>query len=107
YYEKDVLMRSMQHATVIKLNEHELPKVCELVGIEPGNCEDSADRLRKFAGVRLVCVTRGDQGSLLATESEVNAHSGYQVAVADTIGAGDAFTAAMTWHLLAGASLAE
>jgi fructokinase len=43
---------------------------------------------------------------LLVTREEWHEHPGIPVQVADTIGAGDAFTAAMTHYLLRGADLA-
>jgi fructokinase len=54
----------------------------------------------------MVAVTRGAHGSLLVTREEWHEHPGLPVKVADTIGAGDAFTAAMTHYLLRGARLA-
>ena len=54
----------------------------------------------------MVAVTRGARGSLLVTRDEWHEHPGIPVEVADTIGAGDAFTAAMTHYLLRGAGLA-
>jgi fructokinase len=53
-----------------------------------------------------VAITRGGQGSLLVTREEWHEHPGIATKVADTIGAGDAFTAAMTHYLLRGADLA-
>ena len=44
-------------------------------------------------------------GSLLVKREEWHEHPGYPVKVVDTIGAGDAFTAAMTHYLLRGADL--
>jgi fructokinase len=54
----------------------------------------------------LVAVTRGGHGSLLVARDGSHEHPGYSIKVADTIGAGDAFTAAMTHYLLRGARLA-
>jgi len=53
----------------------------------------------------LVCLTRGARGSLLVTDAGAVAHPGYTVQVADTVGAGDAFAAAVAHHWLRGASL--
>ena len=50
--------------------------------------------------------TRGSRGSLLATRDEWDEHPGFPVKVADGIGAGDAFAAAMTHYMLRGADLA-
>ena len=55
--------------------------------------------------LKLACVTRGALGSLLISEKERHEHPGYQVRVADTVGAGDAFTAALVYHYLRRAPL--
>jgi fructokinase len=55
----------------------------------------------------LICVTRGELGSLLVSDSEEHEHPGYRVRVRDTVGSGDAFTAALVNKYLHGASLAE
>ena len=54
----------------------------------------------------MVAATRGSRGSLLVTRDEWDEHPGFPVKVADGIGAGDAFTAAMTHYMLRGADLA-
>src|SRR6266850_2402805 len=63
--------------------------------------------LQEKFGLRLVCVTRGARGSLMIGENEAIEYPGFAVKVADTVGAGDAFTAALVHHFLRGASLAE
>jgi fructokinase len=45
--------------------------------------------------LKLVCVTRGTNGSLLVSRDECSEQPGFRVKVADTVGAGDAFTAAL------------
>jgi fructokinase len=68
---------------------------------------DCAEQLlEEFPTLGMVAVTRGGQGSLLVTRTEWHEHPGIPVKVADTIGAGDAFTAALTHYLLRGADLA-
>jgi fructokinase len=54
----------------------------------------------------MVAITRGGNGSLLVRRDEGHDHPGIPIKVADTIGAGDAFTAAMSHYLLRGADLA-
>ena len=53
----------------------------------------------------IVCITRGGNGSLLVTHTSYNEHPGFSVKIADTVGAGDAFTAALVHHFLRGAPL--
>jgi fructokinase len=60
---------------------------------------------REF-GIRLVCITRGPAGSALVTADSHDEHPGFSVKIADTVGAGDAFTAALVHHALRGSSLA-
>jgi fructokinase len=57
--------------------------------------------------VKLVCVTRGNAGSLLVSADDCSEHPGFKVKVADTVGAGDAFTAALVHGYLRGTSLAQ
>jgi fructokinase len=60
-----------------------------------------------LSGVDLVCVTRGAAGCLVRTPTEVVDVPGIPVPVADTVGAGDAFTAALLTQHLEGKSLRE
>jgi fructokinase len=57
--------------------------------------------------LKLICITRGANGSLLCGRSDVHEHRGYRVKVKDTIGAGDAFTAALVHEYLRDRPLAE
>jgi fructokinase len=69
--------------------------------------EDSARRLLSLHDLKLVCITRGNGGSLLISAGECSGHPGFRVKVADTVGAGDAFTAALVHGYLRGTSLAQ
>ena len=62
--------------------------------------------LQAFPSLRLVAITRGSRGSLLSTCDEWHEHPGFPVKLVDSIGAGDAFTAALAHYMLRGASLA-
>jgi len=103
----ELLSASMQNAHVVKLNHEELPVVAKLFGFESPDEKSAAKWLQEKFGLRLVCVTRGARGSLMIGENESVEHPGFAVKVADTVGAGDAFTAALVHHFLRGASLAE
>ncbi len=111
FYDKTVLDESMKMASIVKLNHEELPKIMELLAEEHfrehSSEELAARRLIDLYQVQLVCVTRGNHGSLLATANCCHAHPGFRVEVADTVGAGDAFTASLVHEYMRGASLAE
>jgi fructokinase len=113
FYSGEILQESLELATVVKLNQTELPEVLNLLGLpmeEAGNRElqrVGAQRLLdEFPMLDLIAVTRGAGGSLLVRRNEWNDHPGYPVTVSDTVGTGDAFTAALVHFLLQGADLA-
>jgi fructokinase len=53
----------------------------------------------------MIAITLGPHGSLLANRNETHRHEGFAVDVADTVGAGDAFTAGLVHAYMRGASL--
>ena len=110
FYSGEVIQESLELATVMKMNDAEVPMVLGLLGLpaamKPDLLRQGAERLlSEFPTLKMVAVTRGGQGSLLVTRDEWHEHPGIPVKVADTIGAGDAFTAALTHYLLRGADL--
>lgn len=107
FYSAGVLSESFMLSNIVKLNDEELRTVAELLNLSRGTDEHSARRLLQCFDLQMVCVTRGDRGSLLVTESASVEHPGFKVDVADTIGAGDAFSAALVHHHLRQASLDE
>jgi len=108
FYSGEVVEESLELATVLKMNDAEVPAVLSLLGMEAETDLRSASKrlLDEFPRLCLVAITRGGQGSMLVARDGWHEHPGIAVDVVDTIGAGDAFTAAMTHYLLRGASLA-
>jgi fructokinase len=107
FFTAQVLAESMQLASVVKLNHEELPRIMRLFDLEHRSEEDSARQLLSLHALNLVCLTRGNNGSLLVSADECNEHPGFKVKVADTVGAGDAFTAALVHGYLRGTPLAQ
>lgn len=112
FYSSEVMQESLELASVVKMNDAEVPLVLALLGMPveddgaAGNVRTSAERLlAEFPTLQMVAITRGGHGSLLVTRDEWHEHPGFPVRVVDTIGAGDAFTAAMTHYLLRGSEL--
>jgi len=107
FFTAPLVAESMKLATIVKLNHEELPRVMRLLELEHHNEQDSARRLLVSHDLELICVTRGNGGSLLLSPDHCHEHPGFKVKVADTVGAGDAFTAALVNGYLRQRSLAE
>jgi len=118
FYSSEILEESLELATAMKMNDAEAPLVLDILGLEPLNPERRADSLdtaylrqgatrllKEFPTLQLVAITRGGHGSVLVAREEWHEHPGVPAKVADTIGAGDSFTAALTHYLLQGAPL--
>lgn len=107
FYSREVIEHGMGLATIVKLNHEELPKLMRLFELEPRSEEASARHLLSMHALKVICVTRGTGGSLLLSSEECCEHPGFRVKVADTVGAGDAFTAALVHGYLRGDPLGE
>ncbi len=104
YFSREILEQSLAHADVVKLSDEELPTVSRLLGMEGGEDEFLTGLLAHHS-LRLAVLTKGAQGSVLASPDERSRLPGQRIAVVDTVGAGDAFTAAIAMGLLEGKSL--
>jgi len=105
YYSDEILQYSLDIANIAKLNDDELPEVLRTLNLPATGMVDGAQRLLSLFELQLVCVTCGENGSLLITGTETQRAVGIHVNVADTVGAGDAFTAALCHHYLRGSDL--
>lgn len=106
FYSPEELESLLAPANVLKLNDAELPIVAEILGLDARPSE-TAPRLLERLDLRLLALTRGGEGSILFSRDQISVHPGYTVPVVDTVGAGDAFTAALVKGLLAEKSLME
>ncbi len=114
FYSHPVLESSLERATILKMNDEEVPRALSLLGLRqdethhppsPEELVSAANLLMDEFPLELVCITRGGHGSVLVSERGTHFHPGVPATVADTIGAGDAFTAALTHYYLQGAPL--
>lgn len=106
YYGRETIVASLGSTTVLKIDDEELPVLGRLLGLT----NSPSDILGRFANLRLIALTRGAHGSLLIGPDGSFDHPGYPIDAtqrADTVGAGDAFTAALAVGLLRGQSLAS
>ena len=101
YYTRETIHTSLEHADILKLNDEEVPIVARLLGLE-GDMETVCRQVLTDYGLRAVILTRGANGCSIYVF-----HPSACIKVADTVGAGDSFTAGFVSALLAGRSHLE
>lgn len=104
YYDREVIEQTLKRCQVLKLNEAEWPLLARLLDAPPG-VPEGVEQLRRQWGLRLIARTSGEKGSELYSAEGVLRRAAPALRVVDTVGAGDAFTAALVIGLLRNESL--
>lgn len=105
FYSLEVVLQSLNHSDILKLNDDELPVLMKMLEVQ-GDEQSALQQIVEKHDLRLAALTRGGNGSLLVSSNTVADHPGVKTEkIADTIGAGDAFTAATVIGLLKGYDL--
>ncbi len=100
-YTTEVIKSSLPGSTILKLNEHELPVVAQLYGLQDKTLHEFAEGLLQKTSLQYCLVTLGEQGAFAASRTGEHVYEpAYQIDLADTCGAGDAFTAGFLYALL-------
>ena len=107
FYSRTVIETALPFATVLKMNDVELPQVAEMFAISGQSAAELMLAMPRKLDVKLLLVTRGEHGAAASDGSRVVEHPGFAVKVRDTIGAGDAFSAAATYCLIRGVDLEQ
>ena len=107
YYDERIVRDSLERADILKLNEDELPVVARFFGLE-GAAERVVAQLVERFSLRYVVFTEGGRGSrVTAADGRTSYLATPRVEVADTVGAGDAFTATFAASLMQGLPMEE
>lgn len=106
FYTPEILRKSLEIADVLKINDEEIVTLSEMFGLGSDPREACRKLIRQYS-LRFVLLTKGAQGSEVISPDEVIPQGVGKVDVVDTVGAGDAFTAAFTVAYLRGDSLAD
>ena len=98
FYPQEILRQSLAFSTVLKLNTDEAPMIAErLYGVVLPEAELVSQLAADFP-VRVVCITKGAEGCAVYGDGTSHHFACEPVKVADTVGAGDAFSAAFLQH---------
>jgi fructokinase len=101
-YDASLVLELLGEATVVKLNDAEVPEVTAMIGRPQTSLEDFCRSYAQTFGWKAVCVTTGAQGCVALIHGEFVKARGYAVEVTDTVGAGDSFAAAFLHGLSEG-----
>ncbi len=107
FYNKDILCNSMKRCNILKINDEELVTVSRMFGYPGIDLQDKCWILLGKYNLKMLILTCGINGSYVFTPGNVSFQPTPAVKVADTVGAGDSFTAAFISSLLKGCDVAE
>ncbi|HJP86740.1 MAG TPA: carbohydrate kinase [Gemmatimonadaceae bacterium] len=107
FFTTEVIDASLRLATALKLNEEELAIVAELCGVAGSVNQEVMRALLDRYELSIVALTCGPNGAVLMTADDVSECPAVPTQIVDTVGAGDAFTAALVIDFMRGLPLGE
>ena len=107
FYNKEILCNSMERCNILKINDEELVTVSRMFGYPGNNLQDKCWILLGKYNLKMLILTCGINGSYVFTPGNVSFQPTPQVKVADTVGAGDSFTAAFIASIIKGKPVEE
>lgn len=107
FFDRETIDASLRLASALKLNDEELPVIAELCEIRARAPREILRELMTRYDLRLAALTRGPRGALLLDDRGEDDCLAPETVVVDTVGAGDAFTAALVSDFLRGLPLSR
>jgi fructokinase len=106
YFSEEIITDSLNFSDILKLNEDELPVVSGYLGFK-GTSENQLAHILSHFNLKYIVYTMGNMGSIIKSPEESSYAQVPKVQVADTVGAGDSFTAIFIAGILKGIPLKE
>ena len=96
HWNLELVQQLSQLATVLKLNDVEAETLFKLTHIEDAtfSLEEFCSEWSSSYSIDVICITLGPAGCMIYERGTFHRVPGFEVTVVDTVGAGDAFTAA-------------
>ena len=107
YYTKEILENSLIRCNILKINDEELRELGSMFDINSPDQREVCQAILEKYDLRILILTCGAVGSYVLTPEAWRFRQTPCVQVADTVGAGDSFTAAFVASLLKGKSVGE
>ena len=105
YYSLPVIEASLRRCRILKINDEETHAIARLFGLDTDDERQICMHLKQQYGLQAVILTCGTDGSHVFHADGTSSLPTPRVEVADTVGAGDSFTAGFCAALLAGRSV--
>lgn len=99
FWDADCILQSLELANVLKMNEDELPVIADIIKLA-GSPEQQLKELAKRYSLSTVALTKGPEGATVWQNGHIHNQPATAAEVVSTVGAGDAFTAALVRGLL-------
>lgn len=107
FFNAEILDASMRRCNILKINDEELVSVSRIFGYPGIDLQDKCWLLLGKYNLKMLILTCGINGSYVFTPGNFSFRETPVVKVADTVGAGDSFTAAFISSIIKGKSIAE
>lgn len=107
FYTKDIICNSLHRCNILKINDEELDIVSRLLGLPEIDFQEKCRILMSDFNLNILILTCGINGSYIYSKDIVSFQTTPRVEIADTVGAGDSFTAAFVASILKGKSISE
>ena len=107
FYNESILRDSIQKCNILKINDEELEIVTKLFGYTENNQKEQSLRLLKEFDLKMLILTCGTKGSYVFNQDLISFVGTPSVEVADTVGAGDSFTATFISAILRGKCITD
>ncbi len=103
---RETIVGSLRAANILKLNEEEADHLAEMLTLNTRTVDAVAQELVDRFDLTCCVVTLGERGALAVGDNDERTYCpGYRVPLADSLGSGDAFTAAFVHNYLRGETL--
>jgi len=98
FYPEEIIRKSFLHSTIVKLNEGEVKLISQLLYGRFLHEKEFVRRVTDEFSVDIICITKGKEGCSVYSGNTAASYPEHVVKVVDTVGAGDAFSAAFLTH---------
>ena len=99
YYSKEIISQSLEHATILKLNDEEVPIISNLLYGKEILDREFCEKMAEDWDIHTTAITRGKDGASVYRDDRYVHVPVIDVTVVDTVGAGDSFSAAFLFGL--------